>query len=563
MRMLKPFVVALCAACTASMSLADTKKEDFSLNQTSVSIKSKVGDGQPASVVINGSLKNAKSTVYLVVDASGTKLIRSASVELTGKSTGKLTLVPELAAKLPVGKNTGKVVVRACKNQSCTSQYSGSPKTITVSYEVIAKASSSRSSSSSSQSSSASSLSQSSLGSLSSLPLSSSSSSASSLPVLACANNVGDVFFDEICSPWRSLSAYEQKYADYTNNYETTDGNTSGGARFNIVPSADAGRGQVVDIEYLSAPEFYGAVHIRAPESPANTIDMSEYAHGKIIFDLKVISHSTDNAALDFTLDCQWPCASTPKVIKAAVLNEWKTYEFSIAEMIERGLDIKRVSQAFMLLPPWGKQAGAHYQVDNIRWVKGDAPVSPAETICYSNFYDSVWNAGVSGVGVSVMGFGQPLPTEAIMTLTQGVNAWVASTPNWSLMNNEWLYMFSGVMNYQTGDLLDPLALPNCSAEGTLSLEIYTPAALVADGKMTFTLTFVDRDWGWIDLPGATFSVANMKPDDWNKVSVPLSAATYRSNWKYVGMRINATLVSPALQAGFNIDNIVIKHAVP
>ena len=368
------------------------------------------------------------------------------------------------------------------------------------------------------------------------------------------------MFFDQVCSPWRDVSAYEQNYADYTNAYETTDGNTGGAVHFNIIESADAGRDQVLDIEYLSAPEFYGAVHIRAPESATSTIDMSEYATGKVVFDVKVISHSTTNAALDFTLDCQWPCASTPKPIKVDALNQWKTYEISVAEMIERGLDITRVSQGFMLLPPWGQQAGAHFQVDNIRWVKGTPPANP-ETVCYSNFFDTPWNGGVSGVGVSVTGLGQAIPMEALNTLTQSVTPWVASTPNWSLLNNEWLYMFSSEMNYQTGDLLDPFALPNCSAAGTLSVEIYTPAALVAEGNLTFSVTLVDRDWGWIDLPGGTFSVSGLKPDEWNKVSVPLSAATYRSNWKYVGLRVNGTLVSPALQAGFNVDNILIKQA--
>ena len=33
----------------------------------------------------------------------------------------------------------------------------------------------------------------------------------------------------------------------------------------------------------------------------------------------------------------------------------------------------------------------------------------------------------------------------------------------------------------------------------------------------------------------------------------------FEGNWKFVGMRINAASVSPALQSGFNIDNILIK----
>ncbi len=239
-------------------------------------------------------------------------------------------------------------------------------------------------------------------------------------------------------------------------------------------------------------------------------------------------------------------------------MNEWKTYEFSVAELIARGLDIKRVSMGFMLLPTWGQQSSAHYQVDNIRWVKGDASTR-RDYICYSNFFDTPWNGGVSGVGVLTTGMTSSIPSEALATLTQGVIPWVTTTPDWSLMNNQWAYLFSGAMNYQTMEVLDPFALPDCSGAGTLSVEIYTPAELVADGQVTFSLALMDSSWDRVDLPG-TFSAADMKPNEWNKVSVPLSAFTYRSNWKYVSVMINGTNVSPTLRAGFNIDNIVIKH---
>lgn len=525
-------------AIAASGANAQNKKETLSLSHQKVDFTSKVNAPAPAPVVITADVKNAKAAVYFVVESS-TPLIKSTSVSTTGKNSAQIFLNPQAAANLPVGKNTGTVLVKACKTQNCSAQYPGSPATITVKYKVVAKASSSSSSSRSS---------------------SSSSSSSSSVPVLACTNNPGDVFFDEVCAPWRPVSAYEQNYADYTNAYELTDGNAGGGARFNIIQSADAGRNQVLDIEYLAAPEFFSAVRIRVPESESNALDMSEYANGKIIFDLKVISHGDANAPLEFNLDCSWPCASTPKFIRAEVLNEWKTYEFSVAEMIDRGLDIKRTSMGFMLLPTWAKQAGAHYQVDNIRWVKGDAPANP-ETMCYSNFFDTPWNAGVSGVGVSVAGLNEPIPQEAIMTLTQGVIPMVTTTPNWSLMNRVWIYMFSGEMSYQTGELLDPFTLSNCSSAGTLSLEVYTPAALVEDGGMTFTVHLVDRNWSIFDVSAQTFSVADLKPDAWNKISVTLSAVTYHPNLKYVALRIDSTLVSPVLQAGFNVDNILIKQA--
>ncbi len=62
-----------------------------------------------------------------------------------------------------------------------------------------------------------------------------------------------------------------------------------------------------------------------------------------------------------------------------------------------------------------------------------------------------------------------------------------------------------------------------------------------------------------VEIPNSTFTVANMKPDDWNKISVPLSGMTYSSDLKFVALRMDGSLVSPSTQAEFRIDNIVIN----
>lgn len=142
-------VIRLCVALLAALLITacgggggsgggggNNNTGDFSLTQTTISFKGEIGGAYPQPISIKGTLKNAGSEVYFVVDASKTPLIQSAYVEVNDASSGMLTLVPQTPDQLTPGKNTGTVTVRACKNQSCSSQYSGSPKTITVEYEV-------------------------------------------------------------------------------------------------------------------------------------------------------------------------------------------------------------------------------------------------------------------------------------------------------------------------------------------------------------------------------------------------------------------------------------------
>lgn len=114
---------------------------DFTLAQTTVNFSAALDGFQPNSIEIRGSLKNAKGQVYFVVDISKTNLVQDAYVEVTSDSTGILTLVPASPSSLSVGEHVGQVTVRACKNASCSSEYSGSPKTLTVNYKISASGS--------------------------------------------------------------------------------------------------------------------------------------------------------------------------------------------------------------------------------------------------------------------------------------------------------------------------------------------------------------------------------------------------------------------------------------
>ncbi len=338
---------------------------------------------------------------------------------------------------------------------------------------------------------------------------------------------------------------------------EITDTNVGEGLSFNIIDSKDAGHHQVLDIHYADQTIVNGVVHIFAPESASNSLDLTEYATGKLIFDIKVINPGTTNPDIEFNIECGWPCGSTPKIIKPAALNQWQTVEISVAEMMTRGLDITKVATGFMILPTWGEQANAHYQLDNIRWLKG-SEVTPTKTICYANFLDAPWIAGIQGIGATVRAMDANVDISKINILN--VNPFVTIKPDWPFVGGRWALSLSEAISYTTGELVVPSTLSACSSAGVLSMEVYVPASYVDDGQLTFSLHFLDTSYQLYEIPDSQIFVANLKPGDWNKISVNLSPDTQHENLMYVGLTFDSTFINSAISDVLKIDNIVITH---
>ncbi|MBK8187764.1 MAG: hypothetical protein IPK77_11280 [Cellvibrio sp.] len=61
--------------------------------------------------------------------------------------------------------------------------------------------------------------------------------------------------------------------------------------------------------------------------------------------------------------------------------------EIPVAHLIDRGLNIQRVSTGFQIMPEWNKQNGVHLQIDNVQWVKNNVK-APTANICYANYMD-------------------------------------------------------------------------------------------------------------------------------------------------------------------------------
>lgn len=107
----------------------------FSIARNSISFEADIDGARPAPVSINGSITGVSSTVYLTVRMTN-ESITNATVELTGETTGRLTVFPRSPAQLGLGTFSDIVTVSACLDPACAREVSGSPKTIAVTYNV-------------------------------------------------------------------------------------------------------------------------------------------------------------------------------------------------------------------------------------------------------------------------------------------------------------------------------------------------------------------------------------------------------------------------------------------
>lgn len=87
---------------------------------------------------VNGTITNAKSTVYLKVYFTR-QAVDFVEVQLVGSTTGVLMVYPKAGETLAAGTYTDTVEVHATMDSAGTQEITGSPQTITVTTQVTAK----------------------------------------------------------------------------------------------------------------------------------------------------------------------------------------------------------------------------------------------------------------------------------------------------------------------------------------------------------------------------------------------------------------------------------------
>ncbi len=381
----------------------------------------------------------------------------------------------------------------------------------------------------------------------SSSPATSASSTASSSTAeLGCSFHETAVYIDAACSPWQSPSVRE-KNGDGSVGQEV-DAKQSQALSLSELDVQESAHQRVLDIHYNKT-----AANSQLRFGVANTagLDLSAYQTGKLVFDLRVINKGDKNAPLQIALDCGWPCESTERNIDTGALNEWKTIEVPIADFIRDGLNIKQVRSGFQIMPALNQQTNVHFQLDNIRWEKGQ-PTQPVAESCHSIHFDST-----ASTSLSLRSFtGHKLPTLVGQVPTSIIK------PEWSSPQERWGY------GEQTLNL-DETCLTNPAS--TFSASVYIPGAYVTDGKLRVGFYFADADNSYITA-GLT-SAAQLVPDSWNTIAgklpqtlskaraVSAKPSANKVGFSHWGIVFDANGKDPAITGDVRIDNIVISQS--
>lgn len=395
---------------------------------------------------------------------------------------------------------------------------------------------------------------------VSSISTSTSTSSSSASAAAKCTNSIGDVFINSVCPGWSDVSVYERFTEAPSAVREIRDGLPGDLVTQQIIDSGIAGRDQVLDIQYNSrSPELNGIVRIFS--SDADGVDMSSYATGKLVFDLKLISAGDDHPYLDLVIECGWPCNTHAHHVRASQLDRWQTFEFSIKDLIAEGLDIKHVTTSLLIVPTWSRQANVHFQLDNIRWVKGASePVT--EEVCFANHLDfNDWNSGENDYFFKLQSFAGAVNFDRATWLGQFIPD-IILNPQWELVPGKWGFAISEPLVKATMQPIFSPSLSQCASHGTLSAQVYLPSSYVADGKMKVGLYIVDSVGGTYSFTSASLSAAAMTPDGWTKVKVNLDTFSAIYDAAKIGVFFDPNGKSPSVTGNIRVDNFVISHSV-
>ncbi|MES2822011.1 MAG: hypothetical protein V4732_00315 [Pseudomonadota bacterium] len=377
-----------------------------------------------------------------------------------------------------------------------------------------------------------------------SISISSTSSVSSSLATSSVT--VQNVFIDQLDPAFKELSAWETT-KDRSFSAEYSDGTQAQLVHWATVPSSDQGHNNVIDVQFADNTNYNGLFHIVALDS--NGLNMDEFATGKLVFDIKLVNAGNLSPSLSVLVECVYPCTSHAYPLVIPTVNQWVTQEIPVADLIYGGLDISKVNMVFQILPSWDKQTGVNFQLDNIRWEKGntEAPIAPVP--CYKQPFET-WGLAYH---FEWLGGSSAVVTNALTQIIAQTNI----TPNWSSSIDKFGYAPA------VDDTFSACALVNAK----LSAQIFLPKSYVDDGNMK--LGFYYEDSSQRRAYDKSFSAAVLAANDWSTISVSYSSfdiisfismdPSFNANSiTHIGIYFDANGKPTSVTGEISVDNIVI-----
>ena len=160
-----------------------------------------------------------------------------------------------------------------------------------------------------------------------------------------------------------------------------------GNVSWAVVPAADTGRGDVLQVSYGADTEL-ALVYLQSEDGQ----DLSQYANGEVRFDIMVSNQGSagTNPTFLMKVDCVHPCGSGDYALGVVGAGAWQTVAVNMQGLLATTnsegnmLDLREVNTGLVIWPTPGMQAGVVFQIDNVVWDVDDAmtaqpaPVSPS-----------------------------------------------------------------------------------------------------------------------------------------------------------------------------------------
>jgi beta-glucanase (GH16 family) len=186
-------------------------------------------------------------------------------------------------------------------------------------------------------------------------------------PSVDVSTDVLNVFIDDVDPTWTNgIGAW-----DTAANQDYFDGASGNHVGWSLVDTGEPGHDTVLEATF-AADGADGLIYIQS----AAGIDMTSFADGRLIFDLRLPAGATHG--ITYKVDCGFPCGTGDLTLSGVDPGDWQTFEIPVSTLVGAGLDLTKVNTGIVIFPTWGQQQGVSFELDNVRWEAGDPGVGEA-----------------------------------------------------------------------------------------------------------------------------------------------------------------------------------------